>query len=261
VTEAVVWWKLVEAAGWFLGAGALFYLEASFWESLFHEFLLDLSPARRRWIFTLRRWAPALYLEHYAHGVLHHFRTYRGAYTRQFASEAERQALDAAIRKHLTASQFRRVTTHHGYGVSFEAPGAPYLAPALLNLLWLPFLPDLAARAAVLAADLVFATPYWAYSKWAHLYLHRRFDAAIAEAPRWLRGWLRSDYGVAARISHYLHHRHPTSNFNLQFGADLLRGRWRAPTAADWDDMLAIGLVTPAHRARFEGRRVWLHPF
>ncbi|HEX3366715.1 hypothetical protein [Phenylobacterium sp.] len=251
---------IAEAAGWFLGAGVVFYLEASFWESLFHEFLLDLNPARRRWMFALKRFAPSLYLEHYAHNVLHHFRTYRGAYTRQFESEAERLALDVAMRKHLTPRQFRRVTTHH-YGASFEAPALPYLAPALLNLLCLPLLPDVAARAGVLAADLVFATPYWAYSKWMHLYLHRRFDAAVAEAPGWMSVWLRSDYGVAVRISHYLHHRQPTWNYNLQYGADLLRGRWRPPTAADWDDMLTIGLVTPAHRARFEGRRVWLHPF
>lgn len=245
---------------WFVGAGTWFYVQSSFWESLFHQYLLDLTPAQRAWMFRLKRWFPSLWLEHHAHNVLHHFRTYRVSYVEQFSTTAEREALEAVLRKQLDAKAYRQITTTH-FGASFQAPGLPYLAPAILNLAWLPFMPNLTVAMAVLLADLLFGTPYWVFSKWVHLHMHQRFADTMREAPWPLRLILRSDYGLAVRISHFVHHKDPVWNYNLQYVADLIRGCWRAPTVAEWDEMVGIGLITPSHRQKFEGRRFLGHPF
>ncbi len=252
---------IIEFAVWFFGAGLWFYVQSSIWESLFHEYVLDITPAHRAFLYRHRRWLPALWHVHYDHNVLHHFRTYRHSYVEQFSHAGDEEAL-----KQVLARQFDPATWRHmvrsRYGATFTSAGhGPYAVPILINLLWLPFAPGWTAAAAMLLANLVFATPYFLFSKWFHLHMHSRFEDMLRDAP-WPTRWvLTSPYGVAARVSHFIHHRDSRRNYNLQYGADLVRGRWRAPTHAEWDEMVGIGLVTPAHRAAMEGRRVLLHPF
>jgi hypothetical protein len=204
---------------------------------------------------------PALWTVHVDHGVLHHYRTYRHSYVEQFADRSEEEALQATLRRqfdHPTAETFIRSK----YGSSFTREGVlPYAIPIVLNLLWLPFLPAWPLALGCLAANIVFSTPYFIFSMWVHLYMHMRFDQAMSEAPLWIRVILRSPYGVAVRISHYVHHADPKMNYNLQYLADRLRGRWRAPTTTEWDRMEAIGLIDGGHRRRLEGRSFLGHPF
>lgn len=245
----------------FLAFGALFYLQASFWESLFHEHLLDLTPARRERVHRLRRNWPMLWAIHVDHAVLHHHRTFRRSYTEMFSEPGEEARLQAVLRRQFPA-RIARGFTETRYGASFTWRGLiPFAVPVWLNLLCLPLLPTGPTALGCLAANLVFATPYLALSKWVHPYMHQRIADALAEAPPVIRQILGSTYGVATRVSHFVHHRDTRVNFNLQLGADRLRGRWRAPTALEWDEMVAMGLVEARHRARLEGRTFLGHPF
>jgi hypothetical protein len=245
----------------FLGFGALFYAQASVWESLFHEYILDLTPANRAWLHRIKRWCPPIWTAHVDHSVLHHHRTYRASYVEMFADPQEEARLRSVLRRQYSR-RAAETFVRSRYGSTFTWEGViPYAAPTWLNFLWLPALSDAPAIAGCAAANLFFSTPYFIFSMFVHLYMHMRFDQAMGEAPKWLRLILASPYGVAVRISHYVHHQDPKVNYNLQYLADRLRGRWRAPTGAEWDSMVALGLITPEHRAQFEGRTFLGHPF
>lgn len=243
------------------GFGALFYLQAALWESLFHEYILDLTPARRERVHRLRRLLPMLWAIHVDHAVLHHHRTFRRSHVEMFSGAGEEARLQAVLRSQFPA-RIARGFVETRYGSTFTWRGmVPFALPVWLNLCWLLVLPPGPAALGCLAANIVFSTPYLALSKWVHPYMHRRFDDALTEAPSVI-GWvLGSTFGLAIRVSHFVHHRDPRVNFNLQFGMDRPRGRWRAPTPGEWDEMLALGLVTPRHRARLEGRTFLGHPF
>lgn len=244
-----------------LGFGLLFYVQASFWESLFHEYVLDLTPALRVWGYRHRALWPSLWRAHVDHAVIHHHMTFRRSYTEMFSHPDEETRLRGILERQYppkNAETFRRSR----YGASFTWEGLLLVgAPLWLNFLWLLALPTTPAMAGCVAANLVFSTPYLIFSKWVHPYMHMRFDAAMQAAPPPLRLILKSPYGVATRVSHYVHHQDPRTNFNLQYLADLLRGRWRQPNASEWEQMIALGLIEPRHRQRLEGRRFLLHPF
>ena len=252
---------MLEFLIFFVSFGAWFYIQSSLWESLFHQYFLDLSPRDRACLFRIRKWAPAIWNIHYDHNVLHHHRTYRSSYVQQFASAREEARLRAVLVKQFDAATVREMTTSR-YGATFTRAGhIPFAIPIILNLGWLAVVHGPVQIAAVLCADLIFATPFFIFSKWVHPYMHARFDEAALTAPVPLRWVVTSPYAVAVRISHYVHHCDPTRNYNLQYFADLIRGKWRAPTGAEWSDMVAQGVILPRHRTALEGRRFLLHPF
>jgi hypothetical protein len=117
---------------------------------------------------------------------------------------------------------------------------------------------NLAIRPLDTAMIVVAATPLWALELlvWApgaaflvgvivlhsgvwnaiHRQMHLRGDA-------FFRDW--AGYRLAARY-HFLHHRHPTRNFNLVCPlADHLLGRVARPSPGDLREMLELGLVAP----------------
>jgi hypothetical protein len=246
---------------YFVAFGALFYLQSSLWESLVHEYLLDVRPRTR--LAGLRRSGLLcdLWLGAFIHGTLHHYLTFRTGYTRQFAAPADRGALVDRLHTALTPIQAQAAVAAQ-FGNSFTFASTKYFGiPVFLNLLWLLVAPGPAEAAAVVLADVIFATPYLVFSKYMHPYLHATYDSAIAEAALPLRLLLRSRYGLAMRVSHFVHHRHPTRNFNLHIGVDLLRRRWLPPSEAEWAEMLRIGLIHPAHRAALQARPVLCHRF
>ncbi len=245
----------------FTGFAVLFHFQASLWESLFHEFVLDISPSRRAWMHSIRRWWPSLWTVHVDHNVLHHYRTYRASYVEMFSRAGEEARLQDALRRQFTPGAVRTFTKSR-YGSTFTWYGVvPFAVPVWLGFVWLPVLNSWPEALGCVLANLLFSTPYFAFSMWLHPYLHMRFDRATRESPLWLRLILASPYGVAVRISHYVHHQDPRVNYNLQYGADRLRGRWRAPTAAEWDSMIAMGLIEARHRLRLEGRGFIGHRF
>ena len=245
----------------FLGFGLLFYAQASVWESLFHEFILDLTADHPRWLRGFKAWWPSLWTVQVDHNVLHHYRTYRQSYVEMFSHPNDEARLQVALHRQYDPATVRAFI-HSRYGSTFTwAVVVPYSVPTWLSFLWLLVLPSWPSMLGCLVASLLFSTPYVVFSMWVHLYMHMRFDRAMREAPFCLRLILRSPYGIAVRISHYVHHQDPKMNYNLQYLADRLRGRWRAPTNAEWDRMVVLGLIEPRHRAQFEGRSFLGHPF
>jgi hypothetical protein len=202
-----------------------------------------------------------LWTTHIDHNVLHHYRTYRHSYVEKFSHPDDEARLLSTLRRQYDAPTVRNFILSQ-YGSTFTWDGVvPYAIPIWLNFLWLLVMPSWPPALGCALANLLFSTPYFVFSLRVHLYMHMRFDQAMREAPFWLRIILRSPYGVAIRISHYVHHQDPKMNYNLQYLADRLRGRWRAPTQAEWDRMVVLGLIEPYHRTRLEGRSFLGHPF
>ena len=240
---------------------AFSYAGATTFESFFHDQILDISKERAALFYRLRKVAPGFWNIHVAHGVLHHHKTFKSSYARQFDEPGERARLITQLRRGFsdrTVEDFCKSK----FGASFTPKGYifygfPIYAPPLVSAFFLPPI----SVAAIALASMIAASPFFIFSRWAHPFMHMRFAEMSDRAPRWIRIILSSDYGVAIRISHWVHHRHPRYNLNLQYGADLIRGRFRAPSATEYDAMVRDGVIEPRHRRRFEGRRFLLHPF
>jgi hypothetical protein len=73
-----------------------------------------------------------------------------------------------------------------------------------------------------------------------HVYLHSRDE----DAPLCIKWFLRSSYGRALKVHHYLHHKHVQCNYNFFYlGADWIRRTHRDASNEEMADMLRIGLI------------------
>jgi hypothetical protein len=253
-------WLLTKPPALFCVSFLLFYAFASFWESLFHQYILDVIPRTKVARFKLHRWLPDLWFACFSHNVVHHYQTFRTSYVTQFRDRREEVALQQRLKGILGAADCDEVVASR-YGLSFTWSSSRYFGlPLVLNLGWIALCPTQATALMVLLANLLGTLPYLIMSKYVHPYLHKPITN-IDTAPRLMRVFLRSRYGLAIRVSHFVHHRDPSRNYNLQLLADLVRGRWRAPSRSEWDEMVRIGLVSEDYRLALEGHRVLLHPF
>ena len=251
--------QLGELFALFCACLVLFYAFASSWESLFHQYILDVVPRTKVQRFRYHRWLPDLWFACFSHNVVHHYQTFRTSYVRQFRDHHEEAALRQKLTDVLGPADFDDVVASR-FGLSFTWSSSRYFGlPFVLNFGWVVLCPTESAAMAVALANVLGTLPYLILSKYVHPHLHTPF-AGIDAAPRVMRALLRSRYGLAIRIGHFVHHRDPTCNYNLQLFADLARGRWRAPSHSQWDEMVRIGLVTDAHRHALEGSSVLLHP-
>ena len=241
---------IVSASWYFLGFGVLFYVTSTLWESVFHEYYLDARPYGRLARFQHRRWLTDFWFGCFSHGSLHHYLTFRQCYTKQFSSAAEKDRLMERLAEGLTPSQLRAAAAGC-FGNTMPWSQMLYFGvPIYINFLWLAVAPGPTEAIAIALANAVFATPYLICSKFVHPFLHDRYGHAIARASWPIRIVLRSRYGLEIRVSHFVHHRHPSRNFNLQIGGDLMRRRWLPPSDADWADMMRLGIVEPEHKQR-----------
>lgn len=254
-------WLLLEFLATLMVSLPLCYLAASFFESLFHDQILDVSAQRARFYFKIRKYFPGFWNIHVAHGVLHHHQTYKKSFAEQFSTPSDRQNLIEKLQKgntRETVSDF----VNSNFGNTFTKKGfifysIPVYIPIIFSLLFIP--PHQAA--AISIASFISGTPFFILSKWVHPYLHMTYEESLRCAPPWIRHIISSRYGVAIRISHWVHHREPRYNLNLQYGADLLRGRFRPPTPSQWTEMLLQGVILPEHQAMFENRLFLGHRF
>jgi hypothetical protein len=77
---------------------------------------------------------------------------------------------------------------------------------------------------------------HWAWNK-IHLEMHKPEERGFSKWPI---------YKFLAR-HHYLHHRYQDKNFNVVFPlADYIMGTNAHPSQSDWQEMLALGLLSPA---------------
>jgi hypothetical protein len=245
----------------FLGFGLIFYLQSSLWESLFHEYVLDVRPWSRVGKHEASRWLRSWWFCAFEHGNVHHYLTYVHNYTQRFRSHQDEQKLATILSRRLSPKELRSMQACQ-YGASITWFGARYfMLPVYLNLMWIFAADGVANTLAVILADLIFGIPFVLFSKFVHPFLHLRYDDLRTPTSWLMRAFLCSSYGLAMRVLHFVHHRVPTRNYSLQIGADILRGRWLPPTEMDWENMLRIGLIAPEHRVILQRHPLLGHRF
>ncbi len=225
-----------------LVGAAIGYLIASFVESYAHEYISD---APEKWI-NFYRSHPKLFKSaldtYFSHHIIHHMKTYRSSYIKQFGSAEEKERLTRAMVKR---GRHGKIIIDSDFAVRLNGTG-------ILNFIF---------PLAIFAPFLYLLLPpvmFWAslatlwlpagMSHWVHIYLHMPFDEAMQKASPFMGWLLRTKYMKNVRINHYLHHVYGgVSNFNLVLGADILRGAARPITPLDWEDMNRLGLLDNSH--------------
>lgn len=225
-------------AGLMLGYAVISLLESTFHRAIYH--------ARPR---TRRLWASYPLIggpfrrAYFSQGIIHHCWTFRRDFVTQFTSEHERAQLDRRIQ-----GEHSSLIQGEHYGLTLRGAGTVWY-----NIPILPFvlLIGLVLGPWGLVGVLPVLGAYTCLAKYVHPYLHTPHDKVAGASPilRWI---LETGYVQCLRRHHYLHHRYPDCNFNLLLGGDFILGRYRAPTAQDWEEMRRLGLVVnesgkPAH--------------
>ena len=217
------------------------YVVVSLLESLVHRVIYHAGPRTRRlWAQHPRISGPFRHA-YFSHGIVHHRWTFRRNFVTQFTSEHERERLDQSMQgpQGLLIRREHYGMTLRGVGIVwFNLPMVPVVL--LIGLLCGPW---------VLVGALPALAVYSCLAMFVHPYLHRPHDAVAGASPV-LRWMLKTGYIRFLRQHHYLHHRYADCNFNLLLGGDVVLGRYRVPTAQDWDEMCRLGLVGDDGRRR-----------
>lgn len=220
----------------FLAGLAIGYVIATVVESYVHQ---QVGHASRQ---TVERWKQRSgvyeFLEriNYAHNVVHHQRTFRGDYVTQFESGDQRNRLDQELAA--LGAEGRRIIRSN-YGLRLQDLGALVFFVPLL-----PVLPWIGSRSviwAALGATMAMALPP-ILSQFIHPYLHLPYEQAVRQGPALTSWLLRRRYFRLIAQHHFVHHRHPRTNFNLLLGGDWLRGRHRRADAQQRAEMRRLGL-------------------
>ena len=210
------------------------YLTATLSESILHRYVTHATRQRKcRWASNPRLYC-YLSRSHFRHAIVHHGWTFRSDHVTQFDNNNHRISVDSRA---LAAGDGKIKEIDYGLR-------AGWIGFVTYNLTTIPILPILAIVfgpwSAATATPLLAITPV--LSRWFHPYLHCNHENAIREAPIWIAWLLQTTYFKAVARHHFLHHKHPNSNFNLLLGGDWLLGVHRSPTLADLEEMKGLGL-------------------
>lgn len=169
------------------------------------------------------------------HVVVHHQKTFRKNFFEQFDDEQHKLQLDRWISTKLEpklADLIWRENYHLALTGAFSI--LRFAIPFFLG----PVLIGMAFGFNVFLGSLIFAfAPVW-FSVYIHPLIHIPTDTARAHSfVQWL---MKTRYMGHAFRNHYLHHRHPKSNFNLFIGGDYLLFIHRKATAQDEQELATI---------------------
>lgn len=228
------------------------YIASSLVESITHQKISD-APRKsvKSWSRYPRLLKP-LIQANYSHHVIHHCKTFRGSYIKQFRSQLERDQLDAELSDH---GRHGCIIIKSNYAIKLQGTGVISFT--------LPFIPLIALmfvcfdRSFALGFTIAATLPPL-LSNFIHPFLHMRYDDALAQAPRIIKFMLKTRYFRQMIRHHYLHHRYMACNFNLLLGGDWLRQAvrniapgngcfaakqvFRRATNCDLEDMKSLGL-------------------
>jgi hypothetical protein len=217
---------LIVAAGLSVG-----YMVASMAESIQHRVFGHAPQALRQlWrkhptLFGWLRWT------WWSHAVVHH----STASGRWFCSPESRYL--PLLCRMTPRERYIAVRTTFGLTITLNSFGwFMWLPMATLPLLWM-----LLGTLGAVAAFLPMLLPPL-LSMTVHPYIHRPYHNAIDDASVAVRWLLRTWYGRMMIRHHWLHHRHPTINFNLLLGGDWVLGTARPATEKEAGEMYAQGL-------------------
>lgn len=212
------------------------YVIATVVESYVHQHVGHASPQ------TVARWKHRsgvcgfLAQINYAHNVVHHQQTFRRDFVTQFCSGDERRQLDSELAA--LGAEGKRIIRSN-YGLQLQDLGAlVFFAPLV------PVLPWLGSQRFIwtaIGATMALALPPM-LSHFIHPYLHLPYEQVVRQSPM-RTGWLlrRRHFRLIAQ-HHFVHHRHPRTNFNLLLGGDWLRGCHRRADAQQREEMRQLGL-------------------
>jgi hypothetical protein len=235
------------ASGFMVG-----YVASSLVESIAHQ---KISDAPRKYIKLWSRYPRLFKLliqANYSHHVIHHRKTFRGNYIKQFRSEQERHELEVEL---LSRGHHGRIIINSNYAMKLQGTGAVAFV--------LPFIPFVALtfvffNRSVASGFALAAMLPPLLSNYIHPFLHKSYDNALTQAPRIIKILLKTRYFRNMMRHHYLHHRYMACNFNLLLGGDWLRQAirnllsgnkdssakhvFRRATIRDLEDMQSLGL-------------------
>jgi hypothetical protein len=218
------------------------YVATTLLESTLHRVIYHAGPRTRRLWARYPRLSGPFRRAYFSHGIVHHRWTFQKDFVTQFSSQQEKDRLDLK----LSAHQYSLMRREH-YGMSLRGGG----------IVWfnLPILPCVLLIGLVVGPwGFVGALPavaaYSCLAMFVHPYLHRPHEEGTTSVSPVLRWILKTGYVRFLRCHHYLHHRYGDCNFNLLLGGDIVLGRYRRPTAQDWDEMGRLGLVVNGGNTR-----------
>lgn len=212
------------------------YVVASLIESIVHQHVSDApNKSVKRWE-RIPRLCRYLIRTRYSHHVVHHRKTFKQDHVTQFRSESERETLDQEL---AGLGYHGQIIQRSLYAVRLHGSGAlVFIAPLLPAI---PLTAFMLGMWGTVGCCVALALPPL-FSHFIHPYLHMSHERAVREAPRTTAWLLRRWYFRSMARNHYMHHRYVASNFNLVLGGDVLRRRYRAPTASDLCEMQRLGL-------------------
>lgn len=215
------------------------YTLATLIESYMHQHVSD-APAQ--YVTKWKRY-PRLFRylirTRYSHHIIHHSKTFKINYVKQFVSKKEQEELDDELR---SKGKHGDIIMRSNYAIKLHGSGslvfiAP-LVPAAPLIYW--FLGIWGAVGGVIALSL---PPL--FSNFVHPYLHMPHHKAVSTAPFPLSWLLKTRYFRAMARNHYMHHKYLKGNYNLLLGGDLIRGAYKSPSKKDIAVMADLGL--PVH--------------
>ncbi|MDR3612866.1 MAG: hypothetical protein P4L53_04815 [Candidatus Obscuribacterales bacterium] len=229
---------------------------ASMHESLVHQYI---AHAKRETVNFWRR-HPRIFLTlllgHFFHHVVHHGKTFREGYLKQFGRPLEHEDVDAwapeafykafpaehqaYIRKAASPAAIieKLHASEYGLGAASPCRFALTIVPLVLVVLlvapfWLAF---------GTGASMLFLYPAMSCIIHRNM-MHVPQVAGGGRVQNILTKFLvGSAYMKWLERYHWLHHRYVYCNYNLLVFADFLRGTWRRATAADLEKMQTEGL-------------------
>lgn len=217
------------------------YFVVSLTEAFIHKNILHASGA------TIRLWKkyPIVFQgflkAYYIHNVIHHRETYKTDYITQFSSEAARLKLDSELKEGLKNRVWKEKYGLTLAGIGNYEPLVFLIPSCTLIVIFFNTPVIVGAMVPMLLFPFILRT--------LHPYLHMKYDNAIASAPWYLKWLIRTSYVQYMFIYHYLHHKYPIYNYNLNFfGGDLFFGNFKKRSEQDTKEMEKLGLIKYSNR-------------
>lgn len=211
------------------------YLIVTLCESLYHRFGGHAPRNLRQLSKSLGPLGRVILDRWYSHAIVHHRMTYRNSYVRQFSSAEEKEKLILKLAEagngHVSAQSFGLRVGGPIEHLRYILPTAPYVLIACwCGGAWF----SIGAILPLIIMPLM--------SEFIHPLLHLPYEVALRTAQPFIKPFVETGYFKYVARHHWLHHRHPESNFNLMLGGDLILRCHRSPTPAEIAEMSEIQL-------------------
>jgi len=211
------------------------FLSATVTESIGHRFFGHPAPWQLRLYFRFPGLFTPMLRCYYQHLVIHHERTFQTDMLTQFRNPEDQANVDRWITETFPRS-FAELIWRERYNLTLV--GVEGILPFTLPFLIVPLMVLAFLGPMAFAVCLPVSITPVLISRYIHPFLHAIDD--LPHSNRLIRWIAKSSYMRWAFQNHFLHHRHPLTNFNLLPGGDYLVGHYRAPTPEELTECRAL---------------------